>query len=278
MSEAVRIGLPRAPLADLYYSLMEGSWWRLVALFIGFYALANLAFATLYMMDSGGISAAHDGDFYDAFFFSVQTISTIGYGSMSPQSALSNMLVTAEAMVGLLGFAVCTGLVFSKFARPTARVMFSECLVMSQRMGKPVIMLRVANARGNEIVEASMRIAMLKTENSPEGHQMRKLYDLKLMRTTTPIFALSWLAVHEIDEDSPLHGETAESLTEDRSILIVTLTGIDATFSSQIHARHVYSWQDIRWGERFVDVVGNMDDGRLRIDYTKFHTTEPDPG
>jgi inward rectifier potassium channel len=277
VSEAIRIGQPSAPLADLYYRLIEGSWWRLFALFIGLFILANVGFALLYTMEPEGISSSHDGSFIDSFFFSVQTISTIGYGTMSPQTPTAHAIVTAEAMVGLVGVAVGTGLVFAKFARPTARVLFSNCAVITQRNRMPVLMLRVANARGNEVVEASIRVAVLKTEVSPEGHRMRRVFDLDLLRRTSPIFALSWLVIHDIDENSPLFGETVQSLADDRMIFIVTMTGIDATFSTQVYARHVYSWHDIRWNHRFIDVITNLDDGRIQIDYTKFHDTERDP-
>lgn len=275
-ADAIRVGMPRAPLSDVYYVLVAGSWKRLVGALVGFYLLANLGFAALYSLERGGIANAHD-DFVEAFFFSVQTISTIGYGTMTPQTPLAHLLVTAESMVGLLGFAIATGLMFTKFARPSARVMFSQPMVMTRRHGKPALMFRVANARGNEVVEAAIRVAMLKTEKTPEGHQMRRLVDLKLVRDTSPLFALSWLVIHEIDEDSPLHGMDPEALDRDFSVFIVTMTGMDATFAQSVHARHLYDYRDIAWGHRFIDVIENRPDGRIVIDYRRFHDTEPEP-
>lgn len=272
---SIRLGLPQTPLSDLYYHLMRAPWWQLVALMVGSYLLANIAFACLYMMDLEGITSSHRGSFTDAFAFSVQTISTIGYGSLTPTSAYVHGLVTAEAMLGLLGFAIGTGLMFNKFAVPRARVMFSDPMTITTRHGIPTLSLRVGNARGNEIIEASIRVTVLKSELTPEGERMRRLHDLPLQRTTTPVFAMTWTVMHTIDEDSPLHGETAESMREDETLFIVSMTGLDGTFSQQIHARTMYEAYDIRWGERFVDIVEFNDQNTPVIDYERFHDTTP---
>ncbi len=272
---AIRLGLPQTPLSDLYYHLMRAPWWQLVALMVGFYLLANIAFACLYMVDLDGIASAHRGSFTDAFAFSVQTISTIGYGSLTPTSAYVHGLVTAEAMIGLLGFAIATGLMFNKFAVPRSRVMFSSPLTITNRHGIPTLALRLGNARGNEIIEASIRVTVLKTEHTPEGERMRRLHDLKLQRKTTPVFAMTWTVMHTIDEDSPLYGEDAASMLEDEILFIVSMTGLDGTFSQTIHARKTYEAYDIRWNERFSDIVEFNDDNVPVIHYERFHDTEP---
>lgn len=271
------MGIPGAPLKDLYYRLMNGSWLQLLGLFVVFYLAANLLFAVLYTLESGGIASAHEGDFADAFFFSVQTISTIGYGSMSPTTPYANSLVTAEAAVGLLGTAMATGLMFTKFARPSAGVMFSSTAVVTMRHGKRCLMLRVANKRGNEVVEASLRLVVLLEERSAEGHNMRRLHDLELVRDNSPLFSLSWTVMHEIDESSPLYGLDAESLVDADVMFITTLTGLDGTFSQMVYARALFFAEDIKFGRRFVDVIDFVDDGRIRIDFGKFHLTEADP-
>lgn len=276
-SEAVRLGLSEHPLTDLYYKLMQGPWWVLVGLFFVAYIIANLAFAGLYQLDLEGIERP-DGGFLDAFEFSVQTISTIGYGSMAPQTAYTNMLVTMEAMVGLLGFAIATGLMFQKFARPKSMVRFSEPLLIKVRNGKPTACFRLGNARGNEIIEASVRMVVLKPEVTEEGASFRRLHDLELMRSTSPMFVLTWTVMHIIDEDSPLYGETPESLIDDDVFIIVTMTGIDATFSQTIYTRHIYYADSIRFDEHFADMVERGDDGRLVIDYGEFDRSVPAPG
>lgn len=256
---------------------MQRSWALLVAVQVAAFLLVNLAFAGLYMLDMQGISQAESGGFAEAFEFSVQTISTIGYGGMSPQTPYVHGLVTAEAVCGVLGFAIATGLMFQKFARPKALVRFAKPLIVTVRNGKPVMMMRIGNARGNEIIEASMRLTMLKPEVTAEGHRMRRLFDCELLRSQTPMFVMTWMAIHEIDEDSPMFAASRESLEEMDAIYIATLTGIDATFSETIYARHMYYWEDIRWGERFVDVVSFNDEGRAVIDYGVFDQTEADP-
>lgn len=255
---------------------MRAPWWQLVVLLVFGYVVANLAFASLYLADMNGITSAEDGSFSDAFAFSVQTISTIGYGGLSPKSPYVHMLVTAEAMLGLLGFAIATGLMFSKFAMPRARVLFSDKLVITTKDGKRTLMFRVGNARGNEIIEAAMRVTVLKTEISPEGHHMRRLHDLPLQRSTSPVFVMTWTAMHVIDEESPLWGEDLESMERDEVFFIVSLTGLDGTFSQTIHARRMYEWHDVRIDHRFVDIISFLDDGRARIDYTRFHDTQPE--
>lgn len=239
------------------------------------YLLTNVLFALLYMSQSEGIGSSEEGDFVDAFAFSVQTLSTIGYGTLAPRTGMAHTLVTLESMAGLIGTAIATGLVFTKFAQPRAKVLFSNHMVVQRRNAKPVLSFRLGNARGNEIIEASLRVSVLMPEVTLEGEHMRRLVDLQLLRSTTPMFAMTWTVVHEIDEQSPLHGRDAASFHADGLRFIVSFTGIDATFSQTVHARHIYDHGDVRWGHRFVDIVDNAEDGRLRVDYQRFHDTVP---
>ncbi|MEM7157216.1 MAG: ion channel [Myxococcota bacterium] len=272
-SHAVRVGLRLSPLTDLYYHLMRRSWWLLMGLLGLAYLVTNLLFATLYVLNKDGINSAEGGDFTDAFAFSVQTLSTIGYGTLAPTNGTVHTLVTFEAMTGLIGTAIATGLVFAKFSRPRAKVLFSTPITVGLRNGKPALVFRVGNARGNEIIEASLRVAALVPEVTMEGEKMRRLMDLPLLRSTTPMFAMTWTVIHELDENSPLYGYTEAQLAEEEVRLIVSMTGIDGTFSQTVHARHVYDTMDFRWGQRFVDIVDYTEDGRLRIDYLRFHDT-----
>ncbi|MCX4242767.1 ion channel [Paraliomyxa miuraensis] len=271
---AVRVGLRLSPLTDLYYHLMRGSWLLLIGVLGLAYLFTNLVFAGLYLVQPDGINGGEPGSFVDAFAFSVQTLSTIGYGTLAPRSGVVHTLVTFEAMTGLLGTAIATGLVFTKFAQPRAKVMFSSNLLVQRRNGRPALVFRVGNARGNEIIEASLRVSALVPEVTSEGESMRRLVDLVLLRSTTPMFAMTWTVIHEIDEASPLHGRDEASYHADGLRFIVSMTGIDATFSQTVHARHIYDPDDVRFGARFVDIVDNTEDGRLRIDYQRFHEIE----
>jgi inward rectifier potassium channel len=272
---AVRVGLQLSPLTDLYYHLMKGSWLMLTGVLAVAYLLTNLLFASLYMMHSEGIGSAEEGSFMDAFAFSVQTLSTIGYGTLAPRTGMAHTLVTVESMAGLIGTAIATGLVFTKFAQPRAKVLFSRNMLVQRRNGQPVLVFRLGNARGNEIIEASLRVSALVPEVTTEGEHMRRLIDLRLQRSTTPMFTMTWTVIHEIDAESPLFGRDEASCHADALRFIVSFTGIDATFSQTVHARHIYDHQDIKWGHRFADIVDNTDDGRLRIDYQRFHDTAP---
>ena len=273
----VKIGLDQRTFDDIYHFLMEASWSRLLVFIGAMYLGTNALFAGLYVLAGDSINGAEPGSFADAFFFSVQTLSTVGYGVMAPKGVLGSTLVTFEAFIGLLGMAMASGLMFSKFARPTARVIFSSKMVVSTRDGKPCLVLRMANGRGNEIVEATLRISVLKPEVTAEGEKLRRFHDLVLTRSQTPLFTLTWLVIHVIDEQSPLFGETEASLREKNVRFIVTLTGIDSTFAQTVHARTSYFAGDVVWGGRFVDVTSQLPDGRLQVDYTKFHDVVVEP-
>lgn len=268
----VRLGLPHFHWDDLYHWLLMISWLEFLGLIFILYLVTNLLFAFAYLAGGDGIANAQPGDFQDAFFFSIQTMATIGYGSMYPTTPYTHLLVAIEALFGLLGFAIATGLMFARFSKPTARVLFSRVAVICPYNGVPTLMFRVANQRNNWIVEAQLRVTIvLPSEVTSEGHSLRRLYDLKLVRSQTPILTISWMAMHEIDETSPLSGVTEDKLAEWNPEIIVILTGLDETVSQTIHARHLYGASDILWNVRFVDVLSRGKDGDRHIDYTHFH-------
>jgi inward rectifier potassium channel len=274
--EILSIGLRTAPLRDLYHSLLTTTWLQFFALVLVVYLGANLVFACGYLAIGDGIEEARPGSFADAFFFSVQTMATIGYGKMAPRGIWANLLVTLEALVGLLGLALVTGLVFAKFSRPTARVIFSHNAVITSFDGVPSLLVRMANERGNQIAEAQAHLVLLRTERTPEGEEIRRAHDLRLRRSHSAFFAFTWLVVHPITPDSPLHGETSESLRVKDVDLVASMTGLDETLSQSVHARHAWMPDQILWGRKFADVLVTLDDGRRAIDYRKFHDVEPD--
>lgn len=274
--EAVRKGTPSKLRRDLYFYLMEGSWTRVFVVFIFLYLVGNVFFAALYAIQPGCIAVARPSSFLDAFFFSVQTMSTIGYGAMHPVTTYGNVVVTAEAAVGLLGVALVTGIMFAKASRPRTAALFSEPMIITTMNGKRVLSFRVGNARGNEVVDAQVALTVMTIEVSPEGHHMRRLHDLSLVRGRSPIFILSWQVMHEIDDQSPLAAVDWYHPEEHILSVIVTLTGHDGTYGQTIYARHVYYPEHIRPNERFVDIISQLEDGRLMVDYTRFHDTVPD--
>jgi inward rectifier potassium channel len=272
--EVRSVGLRRRFLTDLYHALLTSSWLSLFLLIILGYVAANALFAVAYLAVSRGLDNLRPSDFLDALF-SVQTLaglSTPGYGQAT--TALQ-LLATVKGLTGMLGTAVATGLIFTKFARPGARVMFSQRAVISPLDRVPSLMFRIANERASQIVEAQLRVMLALDEESEEGHSVRTVHDLVLKRSSTPLFALSWTAVHAIDRDSPLHGHTAQSLLDCGAEIIVALTGFDESLHQTVHARHIYSAQNLAFGSRFAEIARRGADGALVIDYRNFHQVEP---
>ncbi len=267
-------GPAHPPVSDLYFYLTTVSWPALLAIIVGVFGFINCLFAIGYMID-GGVSNARPGSFADAFFFSVQTMATIGYGTMAPRSFGSNVLVSIEAMSGLIALAVVTGLVFARFSRPTARVRFSRLVVISPRDGVPSLMFRAVNQRSNRIVEAQIHVVLSRWETTREGDSMRRFYDLALSRGRNALFSLSWTVTHPIVEGSPLLGETAASLKASRSMVIASLVGMDESFLQNVHVRYVWTADEIAWGMRFADVLQELPDGSFWIDYSRFDEVMP---
>ncbi|MCO4748034.1 MAG: low temperature requirement protein A [Proteobacteria bacterium] len=274
VGDAVRKGVPNDLRSDLFYLFLEGSWTALFTAMVTVFVISNAIFGALYLLDPGSVTTIEDGNFTQAFSFSVQTMATIGYGVMAPVSTYAHVLVWVEAFLGIVGTALFTGLVLAKAARPSMKALFSENVVIHQLHGQRTLSFRVGNARGNEIVEASMNVALLLDEVSPEGHELRRLADLKLTRSFSPMFSLSWSVFHPIDEDSPLFGMTEEECDTRLRAIICTMTGHDGTYGQTVHARHLYNSDKILEGYSFVDVISTLPDGRIQVDFTKFHDVE----
>lgn len=272
--DVVAVGLETSGLRDAYHRLLTMRWRSFFLLVFLGYAAANAAFATGYWALHDGIDNAEPGSFRDAFFFSVQTLATIGYGKMAPRSLGANLLVALEALLGMVGLAVTTGLVFARFSRPTARVLFSRVAVVAPYEGVPALMFRMSNTRSTQIVEARLRLTLLRNEVTAEGTAVRRLHDLALVRSEHAAFALTWTAVHPITRGSPLDGATPAALREAMADLVVSLTGTEEGLSQPVHARHGYRAEDFCFGYRFVDILTPGPERSL-IDYTRFHDVEP---
>jgi inward rectifier potassium channel len=271
--EVQAVGLRRPLFGDLYHRTLRLGWWGFLFAGALLYIAANVLFALLYMLESEGVANARPGSFWDAFFFSVQTMATVGYGQMFPASRYANLIVTVETAVGLMLVAIATGLVFARFSRPTARILFSRVAVIGPYNGQPILAFRLANQRSNRILQAEVGVTLLRDERTAEGILIRRFYDLKLQRYRSPVFAMSFTVMHEIDRDSPLHGADPATLEAQNVELVVTASGIDETIAQRVNARTSYLPDEILWGHRFVDVLGWTEDGRRVIDYRRFHDT-----
>lgn len=260
---------------DPYHLLLTIPWTGFLSLICIFYVTINTVFALAYWAGGDCIANARPGSFSDIFFFSVQTLASIGYGAMYPKTTYANIIVTIEALIGVMGIAVMTGLAFARFSRPTARVIFSRVALITVYEGLPTLTFRTANQRRNMILEAQMRVYLMRDEITAEGQFMRRIYDLKLLRNQSPSFTLSWSVMHVIDESSPLYGMTPESLIQTNTMLIASVSGIDETVAQVVHARHSYGTDDILWNNQFVDIIHQTADGHRYIDYQHFHDVLP---
>jgi len=272
---AVRSGVPSGGAGDIYHQLLSMSWKRFIVVLGLAYLVVNLFFAELYYVVGpealAGLEEASRLDgisrFLECFFFSVQTFATIGYGRISPVSLSANALVTFEAFLGMLSVAIPTGLLFARFSKPTARIRFSRNALITPHDGVPCLLFRMVNERLNQVVEAQVRVGLVRNERTLEGEFYRNFYDLKLERSVSSAFVLSWTVVHEIDEQSPLFGVTPEMLRESEAEFIVSVTGIDDTFSQTIHARWSYVADEIVFGSRFADMLRRDPAiGKVRVD------------
>ena len=268
---AVYIGQSRGAWRDAYHWLLVMPSWAFLAVLALAYLIINAIFAGLYLVDSNGVVGARPGNFADAFFFSVQTLGSVGYGAMWPRSTWANTVVTLEVFVGLFNLGAATGLLFARISKPTARIMFSDRAVITEFNGVPTLMFRAANQRRNRVVEAEVSVTMVHNVTSLEGQQLRRFDAMSVLRSKQPLFILTWQVMHPIDESSPLFGETMESLTARTAEILVVMKGLDETFASTIHARGSYAPHEIVWGGRFADIFSRLPDGRRAIDFRRFH-------
>src|SRR5213083_900519 len=266
--EFVKVGTDAWRWRDVYRWLLSLKWPRFAAFVAGLYIGLNLLFATLYSVQQNSIAGSTGGHwFFDCFFFSVQTLATVGYGHMYPQTLYGHVVSTIEIMSGIFLLAVVTGLIFVRFSRPVARIAFSKCLVIGPLNGQPTLMVRVGNQHQHSIVDTEFRVMFMRDEPLVEGGDYRYFYSLKLQFDKLIIFPAALTLRHVIDESSPLYGATLESLQASRSLFAVSVSGIDPIIAAPVQAQHDYSWRDVRFGERFVDIYTESGRGQLTVDY-----------
>jgi inward rectifier potassium channel len=260
---------------DWYHWMLALRWPQLILLISTIFLATNFLFAALYYLDWAGVSGAKPGSFADMFFFSVQTLGTLGYGRLAPESFYVNCVVTAESLVSLASIGMIAGLLFSRFSRPSARVMFSHFAVICPHEGKPTLMFRAANRRGNQILQAQIHVSLSRNEKTKEGETVRKIYDLKLLRSASSYFNLTWTIRHPIDQDSPFYGQTQDSLKKNETEIIVLLSGIDDVYGQTVHGGFSYDHEEILFNCRFANMFERDFHNRPTIDYSKFDIVEP---
>jgi inward rectifier potassium channel len=273
--EIVTEGIARPIFHDLYHYFMTVSWPRLFATLAAFFLIFDLLFGFLYYLSPGSIANLNPPGFAGDFFFSVETLATVGYGEMHPQTFYGHTIAMIEIFVGLMSLALITGLMFARFSRPRARFLFTRNGVVRPIAGKPTLMFRAANERQNVVQDASARLRMLRDEVTEEGYEIRRIIDLPLLRSQHPMFSLGWTLMHVIDEASPLSGESPESLSSSKATFVLSVSGTDENTGQMLMARGEYSIDDIRWNSSFHDILEEAPDGTIHVDYSKFHDIKP---
>lgn len=275
--EIVSEGIASSFWTDLNHRAMTAGWPAFFAGALIIFLLLNVFFAVLYSLGTAPVANAAPGSLLPLFYFSVETLATVGYGDMHPQTNYAHLVSTAEIFTGMSLIAVMTGLIFARFSRPRARFLFANRLAIGQHDGKPTLMLRLANARQNAVSGATAKLWLLMTEKTAEGRLFRRFRELRLERNETPLFALSWTVFHVIDAASPLWRADAQTLEAANAGLTLTVTGLDEQSLQELHARRSYVHGDIDWRAHYADILVIEPDGRIRLNFNRLDETEPDP-
>jgi inward rectifier potassium channel len=276
--EFVKVNTGAYQWRDIYRWLLGLNWPQFAGFIGAIYVSLNLFFAVLYSIDPNSVAGRTSTSwFLDCFFFSVQTLATVGYGHMYPQTLYGHLVSTFEIMTGLFLIAVMTGLIFVRFSRPVARVVFSRSMVIGPLNGKPTLMVRIGNENHHSLVEAKFRIMYSRDQQLVEGGDFRYFYDLDLHFDQITVFPAALTLRHEIDENSPLHGRTIEMLEAERALFVVSVVGIDPVITAEVQTQKDYTWRDVLFGHRFVEIYqqSKEKERRLTVDYGRLHETEP---
>jgi inward rectifier potassium channel len=271
--EFVKVNATKYDWRDIYHLILTFSWPQFVGLLLGIYMFINLCFATLYLLGGRCIAELVPGSFSDAFFFSVETLATVGYGHAYPDTIYGHCVATLEIMVGLFGLAVMTGLIFVRFSRPSARITFSNVAVVAPFDGFPTLMIRLANLRHHAMVEAEFRLLFMRSELTKEGEDVRRFYPLRLQFDHLINFPAALTLRHVIDEASPLFGLTPEDLKRADSRMLASIVCVDPVIQAPVHSQTEYLHEQIAWNRRFAEIYTEDSIGRYTVDYSKFHHT-----
>jgi inward rectifier potassium channel len=275
--EFLKINAAARDWRDSYHWILSLRWPAFIAVILLVYLIINLLFATAYTLGGPCIGEMTPGSFPQALFFSIETLATVGYGHNYPANVYGHIVVSCEIIVAMFWFAVITGLIFVRFSRPTARILFSDSILIGNFDGRQSVMFRVANLRHTSMVEASFRLTFSRDERVQEGELVRRFYELKLFPERMISFPAALTIRHTIDERSPLHGETRESLEASDAFFLASTVSIETVMAASVQSQKDYSYEDIRWDERFVDMYNELEGGQLEVDYARLHETEPVP-
>jgi inward rectifier potassium channel len=272
--EFVKLNAEKFDWRDTYHFILTLTWPGFAGFIFGIYILINVAFAVLYMLNPHAVAEMAPGSFFDAFFFSVETLATVGYGHMYPVTFYGHLIAMLEIMVGMFGLAVITGLIFVRFSRPTARMHFSKTAVIAPFDGAPNLMIRVANLRHQAMVEPEFRMLLLRTIITAEGDEMRRFRSLKLDFDHLIAFPAALTVRHRIDEESPLFGMTAKDFQQQDVRIVASIVGVDTVIVAPVQSFQDYNYDQIEWNRRFVEIYDQNEEGDWTVDYARIDETE----
>ena len=272
--EFVKLNAQKFDLRDTYHLVLTLSWPGFAGLIFGIYLLINVVFASLYRLEPHAIAEMAPGSFFDAFFFSVETLATVGYGHMYPETFYGHLITMLEIMVGMFGLAVITGLIFVRFSRPTARMHFSKVAVIAPFDGTPNLMIRVANLRHQAMVEPRFRMILLRSVLTAEGDEVRRFHPLKLEFDHLISFPAVLTVRHRIDKQSPLFGMTPEDFQRLDFHIIASIVGVDTVIVAPVESFGDYNFDQIEWNRRFVEIYDRNKEGEWTVDYARIDETE----
>jgi inward rectifier potassium channel len=268
-----KIGVRPGLWRDAYHLILSMSWLGFLSVLVVSYTIVNLLFAFGFWMSPGSVANTPRG-YLDLLFFSIETLSTVGYGTMYPLTIFGHVLASIEIFVGLLILALTTGLVFARFSRPTARIQFSDVMVIAPFNDVPTLMMRAANERHNLILEATVNMTLIYRKQTLEGEIFRHQHDLALVRHRSAAFTLSWTVMHKITDNSPLYGKSTKDLEDANIIIAVSISGMDDTLEQLVHARTEYSADQILFDRRFADII-SIENEHTIVDLTRLNETLP---
>ncbi len=276
--ELVKKGAKRYDWHDPYHVALALNWRQFALLFLVLNLAINLLFALLFSVHPNSVANARPGHFLDLYFFSMETLATVGYGVMAPADLYGHIVASAEIITGLAFTAIMTGLTFVRFSRPRPDILYAANPVVASHNGRPMLMIRIANGRASLLTDAQARLTALISEHTLEGQFYRRIHELKLERDRVPIFGVSWTLMHALDDASPLRAYSAQAILESDIRLFVTIEARDTSLNSAVHDMKDYGAADVRFGMRYMDAVSVDDEGRTIVDLERISLLEPDNG
>lgn len=271
-----KTGIARFDLRDPYHFAVTLSWGAFALAVLGCILAINVVFAVLYMADAGAVQNLGPNDFSRAFFFSLETLATVGYGEMAPASLYGHAVAGVEIVVGMAFTAIVTGLLFVRFSKPQARFLYADKLVVTNHNGKPTLMLRIANGRLTMLTHASAKLGVLLAETTEEGQMYRGVHDLKLARSEIPIFPLTWTLMHVIDAKSPLYGAGTDELKAMDARFFLSVEARDTALGARVQDIHDYTHVEVAFGMRYADAVSRDEAGQTIADLSRLSLLEPE--